>query len=228
MSKIATVVLSSRWWTVMLHRSYVALTAAAVAGCAEGAEQSADGDTSDSDADVQAAQAQNVNLYTNYRAQDRNWNLDTVVRIDDAGGTWGFFWAMNGSFENGDGWYIGLQENPEHGRQAIFSVWNARDAVCSTSGYRVDFGNEGSGVSCRRTLPWHEGTRYRLRVWQLDGEWWGGWLVNDDTGAEYFLGKIRAPSGAGALGPNVTDFTEYWCQRRPGGAGICARVGNSA
>ena len=158
---------------------------------------------------VQAQQAQDHNLYTNYELPLPTYNVDTVVQIDDDGASEGFFWALHGALENGDGYYVGLQENT-FGKQVIFSIWNGVDSVCSSAGYAVDFTGEGEGKSCRLDFTYREGQRYRLRVWQLDGDWWGAWIINEATGLEFFIGKIRARAGAGEIGRNVTTFTEYF------------------
>ena len=165
--------------------------------------------------DVEYAQAQNVNLYTTYRAPADSWNADTVLRIDDDPDVPGFFWAMHGALENGDGWYLGLQENEARGKQAMFSIWNAIDTDCGSAAYSVDFGNEGVGKSCRQDFTYREGRRYRLRVWYLGQGWWGAWVIDEDLGVEHHIGSIRARSGAGYMGTSITDFTEYFGEDIP-------------
>ena len=146
----------------------------------------------------------------------------------------GYYWANQFAFVDGsssgvDG-YIGIQtigdirtvnpsarNDPRHNlfvgldRIAIFSVWQAIDAITGPSNsYCAPYGHEGIGWSCKVRYPWVPGVEYHLRVSNLDADWWRGTIVDVSTGQETIIGSIRVASNWKQLKKNASCFTEYY------------------
>ena len=162
-----------------------------------------------------AAQHQNANLYVFWNwAGSGSWNVDQHVRIGlKAPAT---YWAQLWSWTDASyGGYIGLQTDGNRfdgsrGDTAIFSLWNSNGSSGPSCGV---FGGEGTGHSCRAAYPIQTGRYYRLRVWRLGadslGQWWGGYLKDETTGVETWLGDIRVPASHQLIA-QPSNFTEYY------------------
>jgi hypothetical protein len=133
----------------------------------------------------------------------------------DPGNSAGVFWAHQFWFQGGDGGYLGLQtrgflNGREVGRMAIFSVWNALDAVAAPGATAQTFDGEGVGYSVRLPYVFQPGTTYQFRLLGEGGGWWGVQLRNAATGAEVPMGRILVPTAWGQLQGATTNFTEVY------------------
>jgi Domain of unknown function (DUF3472) len=142
------------------------------------------------------------------------WNVDQHLWIGRKApySFWASTWAWSNSQSGG---YIGLQTNGlrfdgSKGDTAIFSAWNATSASGPSCG---TFGGEGTGYSCRLAYTINPGRYYRLRVWRLNadsfGQWWGGWIKDEYTGTERYIGKIRVSRSYVRMG-TPRNFSEYF------------------
>lgn len=133
------------------------------------------------------------------------YNYDVDLKInEDPGENSSYFWANQFHFLDGDGGYIGLQTNGFMqgrwvGKMAIFSIWQALEAIPGSNSSCEWFGHEGEGLSCRIPYEWQKGHTYKLRVWVLDtdssgNEWWGAWIGDELTNESIYLGKILVPA----------------------------------
>ncbi len=171
-------------------------------------------------------QHQYANLYAfwDFRGATGFWNVDQHVRIGRKARY--SYWAQNWTWTNADfGGYIGLQTdgvrfNNTTGDTAIFSLWNANGVAGPSCG---KFSGEGEGYSCRLPFSIASDRLYRLRVWRLQadsyGQWWGGWVKDESTGREYFIGRIRVGRTYTRMAPPM-NFGEYFgprvsCDRVP-------------
>ncbi len=115
-----------------------------------------------------------------------------------------------------DGMYMGVIQGTDHtDRIARFSIWNASAANGSNC---TPGDNEGNYYTCIIDYDFVENRWYNLRIWQLNedagGQWWGAYIIDEETGAESWIGDIRAPSGTGDL--VVADsFAEYFGEAVP-------------
>lgn len=165
-----------------------------------------------------AAQHRYANMYAfwDFGGATGFWNVDQHVAI--ARKARYSFWAQRWSWTNpsttSGGGYIGLQTdgnrfNGTTGDTAIFSLWGANAASGPACG---KFANEGTGLSCRLPFTITTGRLYRLRVWRLTpdskGQWWGGWIKDESTGRETYLGKLRVASAHRYMAP-PDNFSEY-------------------
>jgi hypothetical protein len=167
-----------------------------------------------------AAQHPNGYIYVHWNWSGSSfWNVDqdVVIRQKATASFWPMLWTWTGATYGG---YLGVQTNGGRGDgttgdTAVFSLWNATAAsgpLCTA------FGGEGSGYSCRAAYPIVAGRMYRYRLWRMEtdaaGQWWGGWVKDQATGIETYLGKIRvARSLTSATG--VQNFSEYFGQQTP-------------
>lgn len=97
---------------------------------------------------------------------------------------------------------------------AIFSIWQALEAIPGPNANCEWFGHEEEGLSCRMPYQWQENHDYKLRVWvlhtdQSSNEWWGAWVVDNVTGQESYVGKILVPSSWQWLDWSVA-WVEYY------------------
>jgi Domain of unknown function (DUF3472) len=166
-------------------------------------------------------QHQNGNMYLLYDIPSRKYfNIDQeIIPKTIAPGT---FWALTFGFnEMTEGGYIGIQTDYSNSNKGnfIFSIWNAVDAVkgCQES-FIVDFAGEGTGKSCRLSIPLSESHNYKLRIWQLEadhlGTYFGAWITDQTIGKEYYLGKIKTGKPC-TLSSRVSNFVEYYGEKRP-------------
>jgi Domain of unknown function (DUF3472) len=129
-----------------------------------------------------------------------------------------YFWSSQFFLFEGDGGYIGLQDNGNIngkvvGKMAIFSFWNTLSASPGSEGTICQtFGGEGVGYSCRVPYNWEDGNTYRLRVYSnnISSNIWFGAIVDTKTGIETILGSITTPSTWKLLTPANAIFTEYF------------------
>ena len=71
------------------------------------------------------------------------------------------------------------------------------------------------GQTCTLPVKINPEKFYRLRLWRLEGNWWGAWLVETDRHGdlkERLIGKIRAPVATSPIPDSVTNFVEYFGQ----------------
>ena len=138
------------------------------------------------------------------------YNFDVELTIQkEAPAGFGLFWAHQFHFKDGVNGYIGLQQGsgwaPGSGKIAIFSIWEAENAEPGSGCSCGPFTGEGEGWSCRVAYNWLPNRAYRLRIWPLGSEWvvenheaheyqwWGGWVMDIQTGIETYIGKILIP-----------------------------------
>lgn len=150
------------------------------------------------------------------------YNLDARLSFDPssnlaADARWGMRFQLGGAGEAGQG-FVGLDPLAEVGdygvvgatslqRAMLFSIRGATDYKADYAGnfYNVKCDvttGEGGGVSCAAQLDWVAGHTYRLRVWEVccasqpsDDEWWGAWVIDEDSGIERFIAQIQVPGG---------------------------------
>jgi hypothetical protein len=145
------------------------------------------------------------------------YNFDVNLTIEEAPKKGSYYWAHQFKFkEPGDGGYMGLQLVNEN-KIAIFSIWNALEAEASPDGYKVEFSGEGEGWSVRIPFEWEKGITYTLRTWIIGSsndpnkdEWWGAWIINQDTKEETYIGKIKVPGSWNWLDSWSVSWVEYF------------------
>ena len=152
------------------------------------------------------------------------FNFDVELTIQsEAPSNYGLYWAHQfSSMDQVSGGYIDLQQGshwaPGAGKIALFAIWNALAAYEGPGCFCVNFGNEGEGWSCHAQYDWVTGRKYLLRIWTIaqnavpenseaqGGQWWGGWVIDTETGVETLIGRILVPaewkwlSSSGGLG----------------------------
>jgi hypothetical protein len=168
-----------------------------------------------------AQQHQNGNMYLIYDIPyGKYYNIDQEITPQQlAEGT---FWALTFGFnELNEGAYIGIQTDYSDVKKGmlIFSVWNAVDAIKGDSeSFVVNFGGEGSGKSCRMSIPLIETHTYRVRIWQIEsnnaGTFWGAWIFDKSIQKEYYLGKIKTTQQT-TISNQVSNFVEYYGHIKP-------------
>lgn len=155
--------------------------------------------------------------------QEGFYNQDTFLTINSAPVNSYYFWAQQFWFINGNGGYMGLQTggnlNGHETKIAIFSIWDALDAVAgqAKNSYAGPFGGEGVGYSCKIEYDWQDNVEYRVRLWELsdarkpeEPEWWGAWIMDMSTQEETFIGKILVPANWKWLNSSGNFFVEYF------------------
>ncbi|MFN5182796.1 MAG: DUF3472 domain-containing protein [Bacteroidota bacterium] len=170
---------------------------------------------------VNAQQHQDGNMYLHYKVAPSEYNSieQDISPYKLANGT---FWALTFGFnELSDGGYIGLQTDYHNTSKGllIFSIWNATNAVKGCDGsYAVDFGGEGSGKSCRLSVPLVEQHIYTIKVSRLEtersGTYWGAWIIDKTINKEYYLGKIKTNTPS-SLSNRFLNFVEYYGDKKP-------------
>jgi hypothetical protein len=181
--------------------------------------------TSWSSSPAAAQQHQDANIYAfwDFHGASGFWNVDQhlLVSRKAAASYWAKYWTWT---QSSDGGYIGLQTDGNRfdgtvGDTAIFSLWNSNGSSGPACGI---FGGEGVGHSCRVAYPIQTGRYYRLRVWRLNadslGQWWGGWIKDEATGVETYIGSIRVAHAHTLMQPPM-NFAEYF-----GPSVACSRV----
>jgi hypothetical protein len=171
-----------------------------------------DVDNQDSNQHLRAARYADWNYVSSVSIYNVDQTLSVVTKAPST--YWSLNWTWAGSSSSSGG-YMGIQTNGNRndgsvGDTAIFSIWNA-------NGFRgnncMNFGGEGSGISCRLAYPiYGDGNSYRLRLWRLEadsqGQWWGAW-IKDARRGDVKIGELRAPAGATTVS-RANDFAEYF------------------
>jgi len=164
-----------------------------------------------------AVSASYQTAYSNFQLQSNSlYNIDIplTINIDPGKGATRFFSEQIAIGPYGA--YIGLQTDMQQangtvGKGALFSIWGASSATAGSAGsWCQNFGDEGTGYSCRIAYPWSAGTTYRLRVWQVTANSWTAYIQDLTSGKEVILGTISLPTANNLLRGNVTTFTEYY------------------
>ena len=149
------------------------------------------------------------------------YNIDTpIVPVNDPRPSRGqvnqaYFYASQFGFTGGPGGYAGIQTDA-NGKRAIFSIWDADQALCSGVAGAIcqPFGGEGVGYQTMIPYPWTARHAYRTRVWALNkdasGEWWLGAILDDTLGTEAIIGSIHVPTGRGRLSGTIYTWVEWY------------------
>lgn len=136
----------------------------------------------------------------------REWEFTPYTETDAA-----YFWAHQQGFENGNGFYVGMQ-TADGGKQKLllFSVWDAIGATTdgTNGGWCQTFGGEGVGYSCRQWYDWVPGRTYKFKVAKVDTAWWGAWVTDTVTGVQSYIGKVNVPATWGGL----TNWSVMWTE----------------
>jgi hypothetical protein len=134
----------------------------------------------------------------------------------------GYFWAHQFALRDSgappSGGYVGLQANGSYppGRAtkvAIFSIWNALDAL--GPGIAQRFGGEGTGYQTLIRWAWVAGRRYQLRVGtrgtdRQGDRWWVATVRDAATGSEAEIGRILVPETWNKLDTWSVAWTELF------------------
>src|SRR5262249_50046278 len=127
------------------------------------------------------------------------------------------FFAEQFFFNNGGVAYMGVLEQTTGftSRIARFSVW---DATAANGPGCTPFGGEGVGWTCTIPFWFAEGRGATVRMGRTDtdsvGQWWDAYIIDSVTGAELWIGSIRAPAGNNLITSTV-NFDEYWGEAVP-------------
>ena len=130
-----------------------------------------------------------------------------------------YFYSSQFGIVSGDGGYIGIQTdtgNSPAPKKAIFSIWGANAARCSTveGALCQPFTGEGDGYQTLIPYEWVAGHQYRTRVRALDsdagGDWWVGEITDETTGDTQIVGYIRVPSVYEGLSYYVINWVEWY------------------
>lgn len=130
------------------------------------------------------------------------WHKEPDVRF------MGFYAQFGFWFQSGTGGYMGLQQDADDGKKAIFSIWDMQKAQTSfpVANNCRRFGHEGSGTMCIIPFQWKAGHEYKMRVWRIKDSYngstekWGGWVIDYTTGEETLIGVIEVQNSAGLKG----------------------------
>ena len=140
------------------------------------------------------------------------------------------FWSLNWGWAGSTGGgYVGIQtlgsgRNNSDSDIAIFSIWDATQAIAGKDSWCVPFEGEGVGYSCRTALNLRSNASYRVTVFpdQIRGaDWWAANVQLPD-GTIIYLGSMKAPSlnlSASAFG----NFIEYFGPQLK-----CSEVGDAS
>ncbi len=136
----------------------------------------------------------------------------TLLPEIDPGPDSSYYWAHQFRIIGGEGGYLGLQSTGNRadgsvGKTAIFSIWDALEAVGPGA---MRFSGEGSGWSARIPYPWQPGRPYSLRVSTPGGGWWAAAVRDDVTGQVTEIGGIRVPEPWRQLDSWSVMWTEYF------------------
>lgn len=128
----------------------------------------------------------------------------------DPGFTSHSFWSHQFGFNQGNGAYVGLQDNGGEDQLFLFSVWDTSQAKAGTAGsWCQGFGGEGEGMSCRATVPWKQGDAFTFTVAYEGDGWFGATVRNTTSGTSFKLGSIQTPATA-IKAAGMIDWTEYY------------------
>jgi hypothetical protein len=167
-----------------------------------------------------AQQQQYANAYTYW---DFGQGADDVQNVEQniwvAMPAFSTQWVMTWAWvaDPAHGGYLGFNTDENGKGQALFSLWNASEAV---GGNCKEFGGEGVGWSCRTPFEISADKMYQLRLSLTrqdgDGVWWGGWIIENPgsaTGEETFLGEIKVKKEMNFIrGNSINNFSEYYGQ----------------
>ncbi|MET7368586.1 ricin-type beta-trefoil lectin domain protein [Streptomyces sp. NPDC005566] len=128
----------------------------------------------------------------------------------DPGFTSHTFWSHQFGFNQGNGGYIGMQDNGGEEQMFLFSVWDVNQARPGSSGsWCQDFGGEGTGYSCRMNVPWTAGHTYTFDVTSEGGGWFGATVKDTTAHTSFELGSILTPA-TGISTAGMVDWVEYY------------------
>ena len=147
--------------------------------------------------------------------QERDKNVDELVFDFTIHSDPGDFSDRNGLYfmvcyaaVGDDGFYFGLQTDVRdptlgagRGKGLIFSRWGDLDLTDAriaggSDGWAQESGHEGDFIGVRRAYEWDTGD---YRMWMAsdgedsDGEWYGVWLTDLDTGETLWVGSLQFP-----------------------------------
>jgi len=137
------------------------------------------------------------------------------------------------------GGYVGVQILNSDENIAIFSIWGAVSAEAGAGGSYclndieawytdddpfsppiADLNSTdpnrqvaGGGFwSCRLPIALEANTNYKLRTWVIsgNGDRWGAWFINTDTGEEWEIGEIQLPESWHWLNSQSGGFIEHF------------------
>lgn len=118
------------------------------------------------------------------------------------------YWAFQGYFVQGQGWYVGLQPSGEFGKTALFSVFGEGstplDPACKAGA------DNGAGTHCHIPYPWDTGRAYQFVVTLVAGNagtsTWQGSVQDLATGATTVIGAIGVTAAHGYLKASGVNF----------------------
>jgi hypothetical protein len=126
------------------------------------------------------------------------------------------YWSLQWNWAQiPSGGYAGIQTDGNRqnsiGDIAIFSIWDATDAVPGPASWCLPFGGEGIGQSCRTNIQVVPDREYKITIFPdhaRGNSWWAANLTAVGANPIY-LGSIKAPS------PNLSseyfvNFIEYF------------------
>jgi hypothetical protein len=135
-----------------------------------------------------------------------------------------YFWSTEFSpvgscgCANGDGGYVGLQDD-KNGQRVIFSWWSSLRASSTNPAATISkFSNEGTGIQVRLPYAIVQGHGYQLRLSRTSTggstTTWQAVVTDTTTGTTNVVGAIAVPSAWGTfLRGATTSFTEYYGPR---------------
>ncbi|WP_158880469.1 DUF3472 domain-containing protein [Amycolatopsis anabasis] len=137
--------------------------------------------------------------------------VDFPIVIEQDPGQENVFWSNQFGFRDGEvGGYAGIQTHDNGRGLYLFSLWNSTAYRAGGSGtYCQKFSEDGSGYSCRAELRPAQGHRYRVRIADEGGGWFGATIFDDTAGSSVRLGSLQTGSG-NALEPNGVSWVEYF------------------
>ncbi len=154
------------------------------------------------------------------------WELEHELVIEDVSANGAYFWSHQFGFLNGDGGYMGLQNNGNtvsgqyNTKVAVFSIFSA--AIDATPGNcKIEYGNfdggAGAGTSCRIPYNWTFGHRYKMRTVigqnsDAAGTWWDGYITDLTSGVETQIGYIKVPKSWSGINSSIM-WTEFFSAR---------------
>ncbi len=188
----------------MKRKNWAILTVLLLTGCDLDLEESGEDGSVSEDVGSRSYEVKSAGTYsdwllppepTNPGGTRGYYNQDIVVFAgNDPGPSQSYFYSHQFGLVGGDGGYIGIQSDG-NGKRAIFSIWQATAAY--GPGIARPFSGEGEGYQTIIPYNWVPGHYYRLRVWTTGvddvGTWWCGWIKDNSTGVENWIGCIRVP-----------------------------------
>ena len=132
----------------------------------------------------------------------------------------GFYLILMQNSISDVGFYFGLQTDANgRGKGLTFSRWKTRDLANAkhddTYGWTESSGHEGDFIGVRRSYEWSAGD-YRIRVdpdgLAPDGEWFGLWITDLNTGVTSWIGSLKFPlsDGTAVIEPRSSATIELY------------------